>query len=332
MRGKEGFVTYVGNREVRGTDPETVVGIEVDGRALEVSNPGKAYFPGTGQYRGATKHDVVAYYARVSQWMLPQVRGRPLTMQRFPDGAFGQGFIQKEVPGHFPDWVVTSRAENVAGGGTTYVLCEDAPTLVYLATQAVLTPHVWLSRADDLDRPDQLVFDLDPPGDGDDAEVDAVQHCARLLRDLLTSIGLPSYVKSSGSKGLHLHVPLDRSAGFGEARSLAQSVAARVVSEAPDTLTVEARRDKRHGRVFIDTGRNAYGQHAVAPYALRAYPEGPVAVPLDWDEALASDFHPRRWTLENIFRRLTRKKDPWAGMSANGASATAARRLLDALG
>jgi bifunctional non-homologous end joining protein LigD len=300
--------------------------VEVEGRTVEVSHPDKVLFADAG-HGGATKTDVVAYHEKVAPWMVPHVADRPLTMVRLPDGADGEGFVQKSVPDHFPDWVATVDVANVGGGTTTYVVCQDAATLAYLAAQAVLVPHVWPSRTDALDHPDQLVLDLDPPGDDPD-HVDAVQDGARRLRDLLRKVGLTPYVKSSGSKGLHVHVPLDRSAGFDETRALAQALAARVADDAPDTFTVERSKDKRHGRVFLDTGRNAYGQHAVAPYALRAFPEAPVALPLDWDEALASDFHPRAWTLDRALRRLPRKKDPWRDMGDHpGRVADATGRL-----
>jgi len=246
-------------------------------------------------------------------------------MQRFPNGIDGEGFIQKEVPRYFPDWI--ERATLAKRKGTvTHVLGNDAATLVYLASQAMVTPHVWLSRADQPDHPDQLIFDLDP---GEDAHV--VPRAAAAVRDLLDRLGLPAYAKSSGSRGIHVHVPLDRSASFDEVATFALDAARVLEHENPDELSTSFRKSDREGRLFLDTLRNAYAQHAVAPYGVRPEPDAPVAVPIDWDEATAADFDPQRVTVANVFRRLSRKKDPWEGMMRHAQSLTKARERLDGI-
>lgn len=294
--------------------------LELDSHTIEVSNEDKLYFPDAG----LTKGDLVDYYRRVADTMLPHVEGRPLVMHRFPDGIQGDGFIQKEVSRHFPDWVTTAELRK-EGGTVTHVVADSAATLTYLAGQACITPHVWLSRVDRPEHPDQLVFDLDPPGGAGGA---VVAHAARALRQVLDELELPAYAKSSGSKGLHVHVPLDRSATFDATRPFSKGVGDLVAARHPDRITTAARKAERKGRLFLDTLRNSYAQHAAAPYAVRALPGAPVAVPLDWDEATSSRFDPRRVTVENVFRRLAQKDDPWAGMHRSATSLDDARRRL----
>jgi bifunctional non-homologous end joining protein LigD len=205
------------------------------------------------------------------------------------------------------------------------VVVDNAATLVYLADQACLTPHVWLSRTDRPDHPDRMVFDLDPGTE----DLPLLRDTARRLRDLLDELGLPAFPKSTGSKGVHVEVPLDRAASFDEVRDFARAIARVLTDDDPGRVTTEQRKVKRKGRLFLDTYRNGYGQTAVPPYAVRALPGAPVAVPLDWGEALASDFHPRRYTLANVFRRLGQKQDPWAGIDEAAVSLEKARRRLE---
>lgn len=291
-----------------------------DSRTIEVSNPDKVFFPG----EGITKGEVVDYYRRVAEVMLPHLEDRPLSMHRFPDGIGAESFFQKEVPDYFPDWVrrVTVRKE---GGRVTHVVCEDAPTLVYLADQACLTPHVWLSRADRPDHPDRLVLDLDPP-DGGVAET---RSAAQATRDLLRELGLECFLMTTGSRGYHVMVPLDRRAGFDTVRGFARRVAQLLVAREPERLTTEHRKNRRGPRVFLDYFRNGYAQTTVAPYSLRARPGAPVATPIDWEELSGTD--PESYTIRNLFRRLAQKHDPWERLPNQGASLTEPARRLDAL-
>ena len=295
--------------------------LTVDRHEIEVSNPDKVFFPDAG----VTKGDLVEYYRKVAEWMLPHLEDRPLVMHRFPDGIGGTDFIQKDVPDYFPDWI--DRADlKKADGTVTHVIASDAATLVYLANQAVLTPHVWLSRVDRSNHPDQLIFDLDP---GDDPGT--VSQAAGWLREMLDELGLVPYAKSSGSRGIHVHVPLDRSADFDEVRAFARDLAGLLEEQHPEELTTAARKRDRGGRLFLDTMRNAYAQHAVAPYGVRDRERAPVAVPLDWDEATASSFDPQRVTVRNVFRRLSQKDDPWDGMARRARSLGEPRARLDGL-
>jgi bifunctional non-homologous end joining protein LigD len=174
--------------------------------------------------------------------------------------------------------VQRARVKRKRGGSVEHVVIENAETLVYLADQACITPHVWLSRRDKLDNPDQLIFDLDPPG----RELAPVRDAARALKELLSEIGLAAYVKTTGSRGLHVVTPLDRSADFDETRAVARELAALLAEREPKRFTIEQRKEKRRGRLYLDTARNAYAQTAVAPYAVRALAGAPVACPLDW--------------------------------------------------
>jgi bifunctional non-homologous end joining protein LigD len=274
---------------------------------VEVSKPEKLLFIDDG----VTKLDLATYYDAVADVMVPHLRGRPINMQRFPDGIDGQAFYEKKVPSHFPDWVRTVRVET-ADGPQRQVVVDDAPTLVYLAQQACITPHTWLSREDDLDRPDQMIFDLDPSDAGPDT-LAKVRRATRLVGELLDDLGLTTYLKTTGSRGYHVLVPLRREAGFDDVRAFARRVAERLADAEPDLLTVEQRKAKRGDRVFVDILRNGYGQTAVPPYAVRAKPGAPVSTPIEWREL--SRVEPAGHDIGSVRRRLTRRSCPWADVS-----------------
>jgi bifunctional non-homologous end joining protein LigD len=294
--------------------------MRVGGRDVEVSRPDKVLFPEAG----VTKEDLAEHYRSVARHMLRHVKGRPVSMHRFPDGVGSQGFFHKDVPDHFPDWIhrMTVRKQD---GTVTHAITCDAATLVYLADQACITPHVWLSRSDDLERPDRLVFDLDP-SDGDFAGVRAA---ARAIGELLRRVGLAPFAMTTGSRGLHVWVPLRRKPGFDEVRTFARDVARELAERHPGELTVEFRKAKRGGRILIDVMRNGYAQTAVPPYAVRPRPQAPVATPLEWDELSDPKLRSDRWTTRNLSRRLGRKGDPWAGIGRSARSLDKAREALD---
>jgi bifunctional non-homologous end joining protein LigD len=297
--------------------------VTVGGHRVELSNQDKVLFPRSG----LTKGDLVDYYRRIAEVMLPHLQGRPISMQRFPDGIDGEGFYQKEVPGYFPDWI--ERADVLVQGEgkrQPQVLVNQAATLVYLANQACITPHTWLSRVGHLDRPDKLIFDLDPPGD----DFGAVRGAARALHDLLDEIGLPSRVMTTGSRGVHVVVQLVAQASFDDVRAFAREIADLLAARGPEKWTTEPRKDKRRGRLFLDTMRNAYGQTSVPPYAVRAREDAPVATPLDWDELGDPAIHSRTYTIANIFRRLGQKADPWTAKESRPVGLDEARAKLSA--
>ena len=295
--------------------------IEIAGRSFKLSNPDKVLFPEAG----ATKRDLVNYYIRVAEFALTHWKDRPVSMERYPDGVTEEGFFQKNAPDYFPDWISLAELEK-EGGSVHHVVADHPATMAYLAAQGCITPHLGLSRVDRIDRPDRLIFDLDPSG----SDLSRLKGALRRVRDLLDRLNARSFVQTTGSKGFHVIVPLDRSGDFDTVRTLARRLADRLADESPAELTVEQRKDKRGDRVFLDYLRNAYGQTSVAPYATRARPEAPIATPLDWEEALG-EAKPRDYTLGNIFRRLGQKGDPWADIGRHAVSADALARRLGQL-
>jgi bifunctional non-homologous end joining protein LigD len=286
---------------------------------VELSNQDKVFFPDTG----LTKGDLTAYYQRIADTMLPHLKDRPVTMHRFPDGIDGDDFYQQQISDYFPEWIERVTVEK-EGGNVTHVVCNNAATLVYLANQACITPHIWLSRTDKLYYPDRMILDLDPSGDA----IERVRQAALGVNAFLIELGLTTFVMTSGSEGYHLVVPLDRSEEFDAVRDFVQAVAQKLVERAPDQFTTEQRKDKRGNRVFLDTVRNSYAHTGVAPYAIRAKPGAPVATPLEWDEVDQGDMHPQKYTLTNIFRRLGQKADPWRDIKRHTQSLSPARKRL----
>lgn len=296
--------------------------LRIGHRTIELSNRDKVFFPAENIKKG----DLIGYYYKISETMLPHLKGRPIIMHRFPDGINGEGFYQQETSDYFPEWIdrITVKKED---GTISHAVVQNTVTLVYLANQACITPHIWLSRKDRLDYPDLMVFDLDPPAD----DFEPVRYVARLLKGLLNELGVEPFVKTTGSRGLHLVVPLDRSAGFEEARGFAHNVAAALAAREPGRLTIEQRKEKRGGRVYVDYSRNSYGLGMVAPYAVRAKPGAPVATPIDWDELEDKDLTSQSYTIKNIFRRLSHKQDPWQQMRRKAHSLSKAEQRLRSL-
>ncbi|ASR33836.1 ATP-dependent DNA ligase [Prauserella marina] len=280
-----------------------------------VSNPDKLFYPS-----GVSKGDVVGYYDDIAETMLPHLRGRPLTLRRYPDGIEGEGWFQKEASNHFPDWL---RVEAIPArgkeGDVHHVVCDDARTLVYLANQATIEFHVWLSTVDNLDNPDHIVLDLDPP---DGTSLSELRGVARRTRDLFGELGLTPFVQATGGRGYHVVAPLDAEENFDTVRELARAVADRLAEADPERLTTAQRKEKRGNRIFLDTNRNGYGQTFITPYSLRARKGAPVAAPLDWQEL--SRISPDGFDIDSMRRRLARKTDPWDEIDAHPGSATAA--------
>lgn len=286
---------------------------------IKISHADKVFYPDDD----VTKGDVVEYYRQVASSMLPHLRGRPLTLRRYPDGISHEGWFQKEASGHFPDWLRVEAVPQRAGGTVHHVICKDEASLVYLANQATIEFHVWPSTVDRLDGPDLLVVDLDPP---DGVEVKELRRIARQVRDLFDELGLTPFVQATGGRGFHVVAPLDTSADYELVRAFAREVAEHLAAGDPDRLTTEQRKDKRGDRVFLDTNRNGYAQTFVAPYSLRARPGAAVATPLDWDELGRAE--PNGFELRKIKQRLARKGDPWRDLHSRGASAEKARERL----
>ncbi len=271
-----------------------------------LSSPDKLIYPDDG----LTKRDVYEFYRRIAPYLLPYLRDRPITLERLPDGIGGTRFFQKNTPAYYPEWIPRVELPREDGKPVRYVLVNDLPTLLYLANQGALTFHIWFSRVGTLDRPDFVLFDLDP---GPAAFTDVIA-LARRLRVLLQGDGVEAFLKTSGKTGLHVFARWQRAGGYDAARAWALEVAGRVVEAVPERATVEIRKAKRGQRVYLDVMQNVRGHHAVAPYVLRPVAGATVSTPLDWRE-LKDDLDPKAFTLKTIFRRLARKQhDPMAGL------------------
>ncbi len=281
--------------------------MKIDGREVNVTHPDKVLFPDSG----ITKGDLIDYYQKVAPVMLPHLKDRPVTLQRFPNGIESGGFFQKQASDYFPDWIKVAQIDLLQEEqDQQQVVVDSAATLVYLANQAAITLHAWLSRVDKLHYPDRIIFDLDPP----DSDFGLVREAARELRQMLEEVGLVPFLMTTGSRGLHVVAPLDRSVEFDQVREFAKDLADVAASRRPDKLTTEVRKDARRGRLFLDYLRNSYAQTAVAPYSVRAKPGAPVAAPLLWEELSESAMRSGRFTIRNIFERLDRRGDPWQDM------------------
>ncbi len=298
--------------------------LKVGGRKVKITNPDRILFP----ISKITKRELIEYYDRIAPLMIPHIKDRPVSMQRFPSGIDMDGFFQKDAPDYFPAWIARAYVEK---GDTSqvvsHVLCNSAATLVYLANQAVITPHVWLSKIDKLNYPDRMIFDFDPPSVKAFAQV---RKAAKLFKTLLEDIGLTPFVMTTGSKGLHVTVPIKREFDFDQVRAFTRTVAARLVEQHPEHLTLEVRKNKRKGRIFVDYLRNAWAQTGVAPYAVRAKEHAPIATPLYWKEVNAA-LDPQKYRIKNIFKRIARTGDPWADIAKHAGSVKAAQKRLDKL-
>jgi bifunctional non-homologous end joining protein LigD len=270
-----------------------------------ISHPEKVLFP----QDGITKGELAAYYASVAPVMLPHLRGRPVTMERFPSGIGQKGFLQKDVSKGFPDWLKRVEAPK-KDGVVHYPLVGDERSLEWIANQNCVTPHVWASRAPKMFQPDICIFDLDPAVD----EPAVLRAAALAVRDALAELGLTSWIKTSGSKGYHIAVPLKVEADFEEVAAFTHAVGALVVQRDPAHLTLEFMKVDRGGRIFVDTGRNGYSATFAAAYAVRARAGAPVSAPCTWDEVEAGEIGPQTFTLQTLPDRLAQVGDLWADL------------------
>lgn len=287
-----------------------------------ITHPEKVLFPDDG----ITKGELAEYYTAIAPVMLPHLRGRPITMERYPAGIGKKGFWQKDVSKGFPDWL--ERVDVPKKDGVVHhPVVRDLRSLLWITNQNTITQHVWGSRVPKLNYPDVCVFDLDPSKEN----ADDVRAAAIGLRDLLKELGLPSWVKTSGSKGFHLVVPLDGSATIAQVESFANAVGRLFVSLAPDRLTQEFSKADRRGRIYIDTGRNGYSATFAAAYTVRAKRGAPVSAPCSWEEIERGEVAPTTFTLRNMPARVTQFGDLWKDMRRRGRSLTRAIARLDTM-
>jgi len=265
---------------------------------IEISNPDKLIFTD----RKITKLDMVQYYEKITDKILPYLKDRPLTLQRFPDGIDKDGFYQKNASDYFPDFIDTVSVETEEGTNTQ-IICNSKKSLIYLANQGTVTFHVWLAKKDKLHNPDKVIFDLDPPKDA----FDEVKEATQKIGDFLRERGKEPQLMTTGKSGFHVWYSVKRVKSFDDRREEIKELAHKMEEKHPGLLTTATRKNKREGKVFVDYLRNAYGQTSVCPYSLRPVESCGIATPLKWDE-LSKIEKPDQYTLENIFRRLGQKE------------------------
>lgn len=279
-------------------------------RKLTFTNREKLFWP----EEGYTKGDLIDFYQAIAPTLLPYLYNRPLVLDRYPDGIAGKSFYQKDAPSFLPEWVrtVAIRSESGEQGPRDihYILCDDADALAFLANLGVIPLHVWASRADDLDRPDWTILDLDPKG-APFADVIAI---ARFLGDFCREIAWTPFLKTSGGSGLHILLPLGRQCGFEQARQLAEVIARHAAHTLPKIATIERNLAARRGRVYIDFLQNGRGKLIAAPFSARPRPGATVSTPLRWEE-LKSSLSPSKFTIRSVPRRVrSLGDDPLAGV------------------
>ncbi len=286
---------------------------KIRNRKIKISNPDKLFYPDMK----ITKKDVVNYYSKIAKIMIVHAKDRPLNMHRAPDGAQGENFYQQDISDYFPDWINRIEVEKREGGKVTHAICNNIETLVYLAGQAVLTFHIWLSKVDNIKKPDKLIFDLDPPSN---KGFESVIYGARKLKEYFDKKSVQTYIMTTGSKGLHIIVPLKPKKNFKDVREKAKNIAKELSEKYPDKLTIEQYKNKREGRLFLDYLRNSFGQTSVSPYSLRIIPGAPIATPISWEELNNKKLNSQTYNIKNIFKRLGQKKDPWKDFYKNQAT------------
>jgi bifunctional non-homologous end joining protein LigD len=289
-----------------------------------ITHPEKILFP----EEGITKGELASYYEAIAPVMLPHLRRRPITMERFHRGIGSPGFFQKDVSKGFPEWL--ERVEVPKHGGTVHhPIANDTRSLLWLANQNSITIHVWPSRTPNLYNPDICIFDLDPSKED---ELDRLRAAALLLRELLDELGLPSWIKTSGSKGFHIAVPLNGKHDFGEVAGFAHTVGRVLVSRDPDNLTQEFHKVDRGGRILVDTGRNGYSATYAATYTVRARPGAPVSAPCTWEEIKKGEVGPKTFTLRTMAQRVAATGDLWSDLLKNKVSLKRALNRLSKSG
>ncbi len=292
---------------------------DLDDETVKLTNVDRVMFPESG----ITKRDVLEYYRDIAAFMLPELGDRALSIERFTKGIDVGGFFQKHWQKHYPAWIRS--AELGTKTVVRYPIADSQAAVVYFANQGGIAMHIWTSRVASPEYPDLLVFDLDPP----DGRFDLVRFAALEIKELCESIDLPTFVKTTGSKGLHVVVPLDGRALFGEAMALGNRIAKVLCARHPDKLTQEFYKKDRRGRLYLDVMRNALGATIIAPYSLRGRPNAPISAPIEWEEVEDEAMKPNGFTLRTIRARLDVIGDPWSNLRHRVGSVDDADAELD---
>lgn len=296
--------------------------IKVGRYEVEITHPERIVFGKSD----LTKKDLIDYYLKIAPLMMPYLDDRPISMQRFPHGIADEGFFQKDASDYFPTWIKRQPITKDNGDIVNYVVIDKQATLIYLANQNCITPHLWLSKIDNLNKPDRMIFDLDP---ADKLSFSAIQEVAQKIKELLDILELPSFYMLTGSRGAHIIVPLKRIHSFDEVREFAHEIAILLAKTFPKLITVEMHKSKRGKRVFLDWLRNGYGATAVAPYAVRAREKAPVAMPVTWKELQKKDMSSQKYTIKNAMKRINTVGDLWHDMPKYAVSLKEAIKKLE---
>ena len=283
--------------------------IEVDGRKIALTNLNKVFWPELG----LTKRDLLQFYADVAPVLLPHIQGKAMVMKRYPNGISGPFFFMKRAPSPRPDWIETCAIEHGSGNVINFPIAQDTSSLLWLINLGCIDLNPWYARCDDTDRPDYLHFDLDPVPD---ATFDDVRACALIVRDELGALRMPAYVKTTGSKGVHVYVPIVRGPTQKEVWSLAKGIAFALAKRHSSRMTAEYRIAKRPaGRVLVDYNQNAWGRTLASVYSPRPKPLATVSTPLTWDE-LAAGATIDDFRIDNVPQRIDALGDLWAPVDA----------------
>jgi len=276
---------------------------------------------------GITKQQVFQYYKNIANRMLPFLKDRPLTMQRFPNGIGKEGFFQKNAPDYFPAWLPTTKVKK-KDGWVNHIVCNSRDTLLYLVNQYVVTFHVALSKVENIDYPDKLIFDIDPPKGNFKLAVKAAKALRVVLEEKLQ---LKTYVMTSGSEGLHVAVPLKADKHFDIVHDFTKTIANYICNNNPTEFTTAIRKNKREGRLYIDFLRNSYAQTSVVPFSIRALENAPVATPLYWNELDDVTLNGQSYTIDTIFKRIETKGNPWEDFEQNAKDICNAIKVMEPL-
>lgn len=296
--------------------------MNVDGHNIELSSMDKVLFP----EKNITKAGLIDYYSNIAPYMVALVQDRPVSLQRFPSGIGKKGFFQKEIPDYFPDFVKRVKIEYSDAEDKTQLCVNNRATLIYLANSTAIIIHNWLSCVGHLRRPDRLVFDLDPSEEG---EWPKMVKAAKCLKALCEELKLKPYVMTTGSKGMHIVIPIEAEQTFKELKPFLKQLQEILVKRWPKDLTLEFMKKKRKGRILVDIWRNSYGQTAVAPYSVRKMQNATVAAPVSWEELEEKNMHPQRYTIHNMLERLKQQGNPWEDIDQYKGSVEKAQQLLD---
>ena len=284
------------------------VTLDVDGRDVRLTNLDKLFW----QEENITKGDLIQYYADVAPVLLPHIRDRAMVMKRYPHGAGGEFFFMKRAPVPRPDWIHTCRITHGSGNIIDFPIVDDVPSLLWVINLGCIDLNQWYAKCDDVDRPDYVHFDLDP---GDGATWERVLECGRIVRDALDVLEMPSVVKTTGSRGLHVYVPIVRDPVQKEVWTFAKALAVELAARHPAVMTSEYRVAKRpKGRVLVDYNQNAWGRTLASIYSVRPRPEATVSTPVTWKE-VERGIRIEDFTMKNVRPRIAKLGDLWAPLT-----------------